>query len=327
MKSAIFLSLFVACASPSFAQQSLGVASIAVMDQEQARPLSLSLWYPGSGGTQEDVGANAVFTGTIAGRDASLTKERLAVVFVSHGGLRSAKDSGAWLAAGLARAGYLAVEINNPRPATPAAAVNEIWHRPDDVRRAVDAISSDPVWSSRIDKNRISVVGFALGGTAALALAGGNFEPENFVRSCNEPATGQDCAWHQAQNVGLGSVDRLELSKPRRDARITSIVTVAPEYLDVFSGGLSSIDVPMLFVTLGNDPAPQTPVHAPTFTQALIPDADMFDGFQICTPAGPEVLADDGGDPALCGKSTEARQQAHNAILAAITTFLEGLDK
>ena len=325
IKPAIFFSLFIACATPSFAEQSLGVTSISVTDEDQTRPLSLSLWYPGSGGTQEDVGSNAVFTGVIAGRDAMVSEDGLPVVFVSHGGLRSAEDSGAWLTAGLARAGYLAVEINAPRPANAAAAVNEIWHRPDDISRAVDAILSDPVWSEHIDRDRISVVGFALGGTAALGLAGGNLDSQSYILSCDEPAQGPDCSWYQSQNVALGAVDQIELAKPRRDTRISSVVAISPEYSAVFSGGLSSVEAPTLVVALGHDNALPSVTQTALFTQAPFPDASVFDGFQTCTPAGPEILADDGGDPALCGTSTEARQQAHDAMLNKITGFFEGV--
>ena len=322
MKPAICLSLFVASASPSFADQSLGVASIHLTDETQNRPLALTVWYPGYGGTQENVGANAVFTGVIAGRDASLTEERLPVVLLSHGGLRSAEDSGAWLTAALARAGYLAVEINAPRPGMAINAVTEIWHRPNDVSRALDAILSDPDWSEHIDQDHISVVGFALGATAALALGGGEFELQTFVQPCNGTAGGPDCAWYQAQNVGLGSVDRNELAEPRRDSRISSIVAISPEYLDVFSGGLSSIDIPTMFVALGRDNTAHTSPQPNSFSQAIFPDATMADGFQVCTPAGPAILADGGGDPALCGLSNEARQRTHRAIVGEIVIFL-----
>lgn len=324
MKLAFHLSLFVAFASPVFADQPVGVASVNVLGDDQMRPLSLSLWYPGDGGTPEDVGANAVFTGVAAGRDAALPEDRLPVVFVSHGGLRSAADSGAWLTAALARAGYLAIEVNAPRPATAAVAVDEIWQRPNDVSRALDAVLSDPIWSERVDQSRISVVGFALGGTAALVLGGGEIDPDAFVGSCTEAAAGPDCGWYQAQKVTLGSVDRAALVQPRRDARAGSIVAVAPEYIDALSGGISSIDVPAFIVSLGSDAMPQAAAQPIGVTQqAIFPDAVVSDAFQVCTPAGPAILAEDGGDPALCGLSTQARQQTHGAVANAIVTFLE----
>ena len=112
MKSAIFFSLFIACATPSFAEQSLGVTSISVTDEDQTRPLSLSLWYPGAA-ARKRMWVLMLFSRELL-QVAMQWCLKMAFLWclVSHGGLRSAEDSGAWLTAGLARAGYLAVEIN-----------------------------------------------------------------------------------------------------------------------------------------------------------------------------------------------------------------------
>jgi predicted dienelactone hydrolase len=319
VKLTIFISLFVTFASTAYAQHSLGVTSLTVTAEDQDRPLNLSLWYPGSNGAQEDVGSNAVFNGVLAGRDASPIEQKFPVVFVSHGGLRSASNSGAWLSAGLASEGYIAVEINAPRPSA-LTAVNEIWQRSNDISRAVSAILGNPTWSERIDRESISVVGFALGGTAALALAGGNLDPLTYTQSCDAPARGPDCGWYQSQNVTLDSVDRYELNTLRRDTRISSAVAISPEFPDAFSGGLSALDAPTLFVSLGSELD-----HETSLMTASFPDANVFDGFQTCTRAGPTILAADGGDPALCGTSMEARQQTHDAIIRDVAAFLGDL--
>lgn len=217
---------------------------------------------------------------------------------------------------------YLAIEINAPRPTDADVAVNEIWQRPDDISRALDAILSDPEWSERIDKDRLSVVGFALGGTAAMELAGASLDSQSFVQSCDAPAQGPDCAWFKSQNIALAAVDQIELAKPRRDTRIASVVAISPEYSAAFSGGLSSVDAPTLLVALDDDKALQSDPSAHV-TQAAIAGSTVFDGFQTCTPAGPEILADDGGDPALCGASAQERHQIHDAILSKITRFFE----
>ncbi|MGL4557997.1 MAG: alpha/beta hydrolase family protein, partial [Afipia sp.] len=105
-------------------------------------------------------------------RDAPITQGQFPLILVSHGGLRSAEDSGAWLSSALARSGRIVVEVNGPRPGTGAEAVNEIWRRAHQLSRALDAILSDPEWADHIDPDDVSVVGFALGGTAALEVAG-----------------------------------------------------------------------------------------------------------------------------------------------------------
>lgn len=315
MKFALLLSLFALSASAACADQTIGVAT--VVDRHADRPLTMTLWYPGTGGTVEVVGGNAVFTGVTAARDAAVAMESLPVVLVSHGGLRSAADSGAWLSAGLARAGYLAVEINAPRATSAAQGVNEIWQRPADVTRALDALTSDPAWSASLDPTRIATVGFALGGTAALALAGGLFDTTAYLQSCTPPHSGPDCGWFAAQGVALTSADGPALASPRRDPRIGSVVAIAPELVDVFADGLSTVAVPSLILSLG---AAQSGTGAvPQTTLA----ATVFDGFAVCTPAGPDILREDGGDPAICGDSPSARDAAHAAILADVLRFLQ----
>ncbi|MCW1934841.1 alpha/beta hydrolase family protein [Pararhodobacter zhoushanensis] len=315
MNFALLLSLFALSASAACADQATGVTT--VVDRHADRPLTMTLWYPGTGGMAEDVGGNAVFTGVTGARDAAVAMESLPVVLVSHGGLRSAADSGAWLSAGLARAGYLAVEINAPRAPSAVQGVNEIWQRPADMTRALDALTRDPEWSARIDPARIATVGFALGGTAALALAGGRVDPEAYRQSCTPPQSGPDCGWFAAQGVALASVDGPALASPRRDPRIGSVVALAPELVGVFADALSTVAVPSLILSLGD--AQSGTGAVPQVTLA----ATVFDGFATCTPAGPAILREEGGDPALCGGSPSARDAAHAAILAAVLRFLQ----
>ncbi|MEM9779039.1 MAG: hypothetical protein AAF813_03925 [Pseudomonadota bacterium] len=318
MKRVLCLCLIAACASPAFADPSLGVTSM-TMAEDTGRPLALTLWHPGEGGAPEAVGGNAVFEGVMATRGASVDGDQLPLVLLSHGGLRSAGDSGAWLAAGLADAGYLAVEINAPRAANDAAAVDEIWRRPDDVSQALDHVLRVPEWSAYIDPDRISVVGFALGGTAAIALAGADFDVPSFVDSCAEVDGGPDCGWYAAQGVSLEAVDQEALAETRQDPRIRLAVAISPEYLGVFSGGGPSVGVPTLVISLGGQAALS---DGGSLSQATLGETEVFDAFQLCTAAGPEILSEDGGDPAICGASSEARAEAHRRIVEEIVTFL-----
>mgnify|MGYP000179797984 CR=1 FL=1 len=322
MKTAFLSTALIVCASFAFAEGSLGVTSMIVNDAAGERPLNVSLWYQGSGGTQQNFGSNAVFEGVRAGGDASFTGGPLPVVLVSHGGLRSSDDSGAWLSAELAKAGFLAVEVNGPRPETAADAVNEIWQRSNDVSLALTAILNDTVWADRVDPSRISVVGFALGGTAALALSGGELDPQAFVQSCSTPSEEPDCAWYDAQDVAMDSVNMRELIEPRDDRRISTVVAISPEYAGVFSDDLPSIKVPALLVSLGSEIPLEASNQTEIIARLTLPTASMFDAFSVCTPAGPEILVEDGGDPALCGVSVEERQRVHDSIATQIVDFL-----
>lgn len=312
--------LLLACASPVLAGQAVGVTFVNVGNKNEVRPLALSIWYPtAGGGTLEEVGRNAVFLGTPGERDAAVKRGAFPLVLVSHGGLRSAANSGAWLCAALARAGFIVIEINGPRPRTARIAVNEIWRRPEDVSRALDVVLGNPAWSRHVDQTRISVVGFALGGTAALALAGGAFEPQSYIRSCDGGRNGPDCAWYRAQGVGLDTVDRTQMARSWRDPRIASAVAIAPEYMDVFRGGAPSPDIPSLIVALGSDSDTK---DEGLLAHAVIGGATTADGLPPCTQAGPSILSEDGGEPGICGPSRDTRTRIHDSITDRTLSFL-----
>lgn len=182
-------------------------------------------------------------------------------------------------------------------------------------------LNSD-AWADHIEASKISAVGFALGGAAALAVAGGKIEVRPFLRACGETSiTGPDCAWYAAQGVALSSVDQKELTRSRHDPRITSAVAINPEYMSVFSDGMALVEIPALVLSLG-DGQPRVGFEGKLIGEVVISDLHSFDGFPACTEAGPDVLSEDEGAPAICGVSAEARERAHDEIACQIASFL-----
>lgn len=135
MKFGLSLALILV-AGPSLGQTVPGLAHLRDTS-EDARPLSVSIWYPSEEKASGTVGGTPVFVGVAAAPNAEFTQSALPLVVVSHGGLRSATDSGAWLSSSIARAGFVVAEINAPRPDNAAVALNEIWQRPQDISRAI----------------------------------------------------------------------------------------------------------------------------------------------------------------------------------------------
>lgn len=234
MRLRLFLSLWV-IVIPAFADSPVGFSSLA--DASDQRPIELSIWYPSDGGSPSMVGGNAVFEGVSAANDAPILEGEFPLVVVSHGGLRSSSNSGAWLGEGLARPGFVAVEVNAPGPARAAMAVNEIWQRPRDISRTIDLMLGDQRRAEHVDHGGIFVVGFALGGTAALAVSGAELDAERYLQSCAaDGVEAPDCEWYTAHNVALDQADPGELGQSRRDRRVKAAVAIDPEYLAVFSG-------------------------------------------------------------------------------------------
>lgn len=307
MRCLAILSLYVVWTCCAIADGTgAGVRTLMVAGE---RPLSLTIWYPAQGDTAQTVGGNAVFEGVQGALDAPLPDAPSPVVLVSHGGLRSAADSGAWLSAALARNGFVAIEINAPRPADAAQAIDEIWQRPRDITRALDAVDAAPPWRGVVDLTAVSAVGFALGGTAVLSVAGGALNADTLMTSCAEPAKSPDCGWFAAQGIGFDSIDVEALSSLRKDQRIKAVIALSPEYLDVFK-----------------TPAPpfHPDAHVLTFGQGDGPFSSLtpFDAFGVCTPKGPAILAEDGGPAELCGETPEGRNAAHEIVIKTVLPLL-----
>lgn len=305
---------------PGIAFCSIGFSSL-LDASDDARPLMLSIWYPSDGDQLDVVGGNAVFRGEYAALDGPLVG-RHPLIVISHGGLRSTNDSGAWLGAALAKAGFIAIEVNAPRPETPVVAVNEIWQRPRDVSRALSAILDSPVWAEHVDQKKVFVVGFALGGTAALSVAGAELDAGSYYQSCADASpVGADCSWYASHNVALSQLDQDGFDKPRHDDRFASAVSIDPEYLEAFSQGSGPPLIPTLLISLGSEERKTS--NLPLVENDLIDKATRSDGFAVCTDRGPDILLEEEGDAALCGVSPEVRARTHTQIVNKILSFLE----
>lgn len=326
MRHVFLLLLFFLSAGSVRAMDAPGMAVMPVADQKGGRDLALSLWYPASGGSPQIVGGNAVFLGPTAVPGAAADAGPFPLVLLSHGGLRSSPDSGAWLAAGLARSGHVVVEVNAPRVKSARAGAEEIWRRPQDLARALDAVLGDPHWASRIDRTRISAVGFALGGTAALAVAGRQLDADAFQQSCTD-MSGPDCGWYATGGVALETLGRAPLERSYRLPEVSAVVAIAPEYPDVVSSEGEATPVSSLVIALGANgeaEARLAPLAGRDGASRLVTlaGAGPFDAFPPCTPAGAEILSQDGGDPALCATSAQARAGIHAEIADRIRAFL-----
>lgn len=320
MKFGISLALILA-AAPCLAETAAGVAHLRDTSMDE-RPLSLSIWYPSEEQPTGTIGGNPVFEGASAVPDAPFPEDAFPLVVLSHGGLRSATDSGAWLSSSIARAGYVVVEVNAPRPDNAAIALKEIWRRPQDISRAIDLVLADETWGSRIAGSKVSVAGFALGATAALSVAGAEMDVARYMRSCAADSTteGPDCGWYASQGVDLSETGPEGMAGLTRDHRVISVIAVNPEYLDAL--GPPPADVRMLRITLGNPDG--TSNGDQIARSAAIVGASVFDAFAVCTKAGPDILIEEDGDSSLCGVSPEARQIVHQEISEAIISFLKG---
>jgi predicted dienelactone hydrolase len=316
------------------ADEPVGVTTLQSPAPERDRELTLTLWYPAlPGGTPVLIGDNAVFTGAAGQQDAPVAGGALPTVLVSHGGLRSAPNLSGWIGRRLAGRGFLVIAVQGPKlgPKDARRAVSEIWERPADLSAALTALANNPAWSKHVDQEKVAALGFFLGGTTALALAGGRLDADDVRQACHGEPRSADCAWFEANGVDLGSVDADALARSHLDQRLGAVIAVDPEYGASFAQeSLGALAIPVAVINLGRPgsiplafDAAKLGSASPRIIYTTLPGATRFSAFSLCKPNGAAILAEDGGEDAICrGETAEERAKVHDELAALIAVYL-----
>jgi predicted dienelactone hydrolase len=329
------LALLVAPTIPhADAADRIGVRTIAVPAPARGTQLDVTLWYPTiSDDAPVVVGDNAVFKGSSAHRDAPIASGSFPIILLSHGGLRAAPNLGVWIASRLAAQGFIVAAPHPPKPNGQNAwdATREIWLRPADLSATLTAVERDPGLAGRIDAREVGILGFLLGGSSALALAGARVDAETYARSCDNGGVGLDCAWFTKSGVDLHEVDTTNVGRSNLDPRIKAVVAVDPELTTTFSAAsLSGISIPVHIINLGRPDtilpglrAASLEKQIPGARYDLVPDATQFDSFNECKPEGPAILRREGDDESLCNYGTRPREEIHAQLAAMIAAIFK----
>ncbi|MFT3971963.1 MAG: hypothetical protein QM699_00340 [Amaricoccus sp.] len=329
IRTALVATLALA-AAPALSASPVGVREFTVTAPERAEPIAATIWYPaGDGGSAEQVGENKVFQGVPALRGADVSEGRFPVVLLAHGGLRAAPNQSGWIAADLASRGALVVAVPPRRLAGPNEGVAEVWLRPADLTAALSALEADPAFGPHAGPAPASAVGFFLGGTAALMLAGARIDPASYVRSCDVPDPGPDCAWFGAAGVDLHAVDTTTLVRSSLDQRIGTIVAIDPELTTSLAADSLAGMVPRVSVINLGAPGDVAPyldasgLRAESAAYASIPGATPFSAMALCQPRGAKILAAEGEDDTICSEDAEERGRVHARLADMIAEALE----
>ena len=338
---AAFAALFLTfLAAPAFADDTpVGFQNTTIADPQNKRPLELVVWYPAATTAKPELIAdNAVFVGALGVPDAPPAAGEHPLVVLSHGyGGNWGKQ--VWLASALAHQGYIVAAVNHPGTTTkdrsPQAAA-QLWQRPADLSRAIDAVLAKPEQFGVVAKNRIAAIGHSLGGWTVLEIGGARFDPELFSRDCNEHPKLGGCIGYHEMNPASTPAGKAKLAADLSDKRVTAIVSLDLGLSRGFTdASLAALPVPALVIAGGvptddMDPNLESAHMVKRMPKASthyveIGDATHFSFMPICKPGAVALIEESSpGDGMICRDGEGARPRAviQQQIIELISGFL-----
>lgn len=335
MKGLALLSILAfSHALPAAAHMLPGYDRFDLSAAHRARPVAASVWYPAANPTYRvPVGDGPIFDPTFAFIGPAITEGRHPLVLVSHGSGGNA-DALGWLMTGLVGRGAIVLAVNHPGStsgdSSPRRSV-DLEARANDLSAALDMIMTDPAFAPFIDADRIGVVGFSLGGTTALALAGVRFDGTVQDANCTTGPDAADCGFFL--RGGVRFADHPEFSADARDARISRAVAVDPGFggaveADTLGNTLSGITLVNLgdadrlrAVDVGPD-GNDLARRLPDANHVVIAPANHFTFLGTCKPDAAEMLEEEGEDPICTDPEGTDRGATHARLVDVIA---EGL--
>jgi predicted dienelactone hydrolase len=304
LATALTLMLGLATAA---AAGSVGFQRVTVPDSDDTSR-AVGIWYPSDASpSPQPLGA---YRQTVA-VDGPLVGRQRPLVVILHGN-QGALENHYHTALALAEAGFVVASIFHG----PDIGFAE---RPRHVSRVLDYLLAAWPHHDRLDRTRIGIYGFSVGGFTALVTIGGTPDLGRIPSYCAEH---QDrvCSVLKDRNVSV------PLSAWVHDPRIKAAVIAAPTLGFTFGrDALASIKAPVQLWRAGNDEVTPHPRHAQAIFNALptrpdyvvVPNAGHF-AFVACSATMAERA------PAVCRDAPDFDRDAfHRTFNAAVVSFFE----
>lgn len=341
-----------ACASPPAPRHAAGEtersaqsASAALRSGRGDATLRMLVWYPAAGAEREvTIGAPGrplFIAGQVAAGAPWADDRPHPLILLSHGFGGIGRQL-TWLGSALARQGYIVAAVDHPGTEgrdgiTPAGAYAP-WERAGDMKLALDTLLADPRLGARIDRGRIGVAGFSLGGWTAALLAGARPDFARLRAFCASAQRDRICnpqrefpldfVREQAKTLAEARLAPLAAGEHAawRDERIRAALLIAPalgQALDEAS--LRAVRIPLAVLAGAADTVTVTATNAKTIADAVpgatltvLPDVGHYDFLAPCTAAGRAAA------PHYCEDHPRAdRAATHATTIAAALRFFD----
>ena len=208
-----------------------------------------------------------------AAPDAAPAGGRFGLIVISHGGGGLALNHRD-LAAALAAGGYVVAAPTHPRGAGGDISGVGVWvGRPRQVSRVIDTLLGDTMLGSRIDRERVGVVGHSNGGFTALALAGARPDVRAPGMHCRQhPDDAAFCA--RGGTTARESLRTMGEIPEVADRRVRAIVLMAPNAAPFTDEALARVAVPVRLYGAERDELTLVRYHAARLAKALPPGTE-----------------------------------------------------
>lgn len=200
-------------------------------DASRQRPVKMTIWYPRA--------ESAACEATLCLAE---DVKRLRTAVISHGAMGSAMEYN-WVGYALASQGIVTVGISHygeswiyGQEHVDFMSALKIWQRPADVSFALDALEKNslsenselPLFNLDLSWQNTLVVGHSSGGSTALALAGGRYNPARALDYCENVEATQDRSCVYLKYWQPDASYEQHVAGDFTDPRVTKIVLLDP---------------------------------------------------------------------------------------------------
>lgn len=303
----------------------MGLRTIGHWSAEGNVRLDITVWYPTVRIARE---LNISQWPLRAAHNGKPVEGHFPLILLSHASpatRHSYHETAAWMAS----AGFVVAAMTHARDNMDNMSDLLTWEqlhdRAREISATIDVLVADPDISASIDKNRIGLLGFEAGGTAALLLGGALPDCHGWPGQCQSA----DSADMYCNAWGKKRIDKLcqtfPLGKSLADPRIKVVAAVSPGFGMLFSPNAFRHFYPPALIAIADQDRQNVPArHAAAIATMLGDKATVIDlkgaDLGAVMSACPDSLALEMKE--ICRSvSPDRREEIHERLNAALTDF------